>query len=248
MLICYTRASTNAQDLIAQRNALPAPGVDEDNIHVDHGLTGTNRERPGLGEVLAAVRAGDTLVVAKLDRLARALPDARDIADGLTRNGVALSLRGSVYDPNDLVGRLLSNVLGMDAEFEADLIRMRTREGMAVANAKGRLRGKKPKVSAAQERHLVSLRPQGAHATAEIAELFGVARSTRLPGHPNEPTEARQLRSSDRPVVRSPVETTTFSMPIREGRSTREAHIRWAVTDGPIGLPRVFDTSSHGCC
>jgi DNA invertase Pin-like site-specific DNA recombinase len=66
----------------------------------------------------------------------------------------------------------------MVAEFESDLIRMRTREGMAVAKAKGRLRGKKPKLSPAQERHLVNLHRQGAHTTAEIAELFGVARST----------------------------------------------------------------------
>lgn len=84
MLIGYARVSTNAQDLTAQRNALRALGVDEDNIHIDHGLTGSNRERPGLREAIAAVRAGDTLVVAKLDRLARSLPGARDIADELT--------------------------------------------------------------------------------------------------------------------------------------------------------------------
>ncbi len=118
-----------------QRNALLAFGVDEEHIFVDHGLTGTNRARPGLREAMAAVRAGDTLVVSKLDRLARPLPDARDIADELTAKGVSLSLGGCTYDPADPVGRLLFNVLGMVAEFEADLIRMRTREGMAVASA-----------------------------------------------------------------------------------------------------------------
>jgi DNA invertase Pin-like site-specific DNA recombinase len=66
----------------------------------------------------------------------------------------------------------------MVAEFESDLIRMRTREGMAVAKAKDRLRGKKPKLSPAQERHLVNLHRHGTHTTSEIAELFGVARST----------------------------------------------------------------------
>jgi DNA invertase Pin-like site-specific DNA recombinase len=124
------------------------------------------------------VRAGDTLVVAKLDRLARPLPDAREMAGELTRKRVSLSLGGSDYDPTDPVGRLLFNVLGMLAESESDLIRMRTREGMAVAKAKGRLRGKKPNLSPAQEGHLVHLHRQGAHTTAEIAELFGVARST----------------------------------------------------------------------
>jgi DNA invertase Pin-like site-specific DNA recombinase len=72
----------------------------------------------------------------------------------------------------------LFDVLGMVAEFEAGLIRMRTREGMAVAKAKGRLRGKKPKLSTSQEAHLVSLRRAGEHTTTEIAEIFGVARST----------------------------------------------------------------------
>ncbi len=76
MLIGYARCSTDAQDLTAQRGALTALGVQPDRIYVDHGLTGTNRARPGLREALAACRTGDTLVVTKLDRLARSLPDA----------------------------------------------------------------------------------------------------------------------------------------------------------------------------
>jgi len=99
---------------------------------------------------------------------------------------VTLKLGGSVYDPTDPVGRLLFNVLGMVAEFEADLIRARTRvgirartrEGMAIAKAAGKLRGKKPKLSVSQEKHLVALHRAGTHTTSEIAELFGVARST----------------------------------------------------------------------
>ena len=73
------------------------------------GLTGTNRERPGLREALAACRAGDTLVVTKLDRLARSLPDAREILDDLTKREVKLSLGGSVHDPTDPVGRRLGS-------------------------------------------------------------------------------------------------------------------------------------------
>jgi DNA invertase Pin-like site-specific DNA recombinase len=72
-------------------------------------------------------------VVTKLDRLARSLPDARAIADELTARHVRLSLGGSVYDPNDAAVRLLFNVLAMVAELEADLIRLRTKEGMRVA-------------------------------------------------------------------------------------------------------------------
>src|SRR4051794_36444623 len=84
LLIGYARVSTDAQDLTAQRDGLLALGVDLSRIYVDHGLTGTNRERPGLREALAACREGDTLVVTKLDRLARSLPDARAIAEELT--------------------------------------------------------------------------------------------------------------------------------------------------------------------
>lgn len=70
MKIGYARVSTNEQDLTAQRGGLVALGVEPDDIYVDHGLTGTNRSRPGLREAMAAVRKGDTLVVTKLDRLA----------------------------------------------------------------------------------------------------------------------------------------------------------------------------------
>ncbi len=92
LLIGYARCSTDQQDLTAQRDALLSLGVEPERIYVDHGLTGTNRERPGLREALAACRAGDTLVVTKLDRLARSLPDARAIADELTARQISLSL------------------------------------------------------------------------------------------------------------------------------------------------------------
>jgi len=178
LLIGYARVSTDEQDLAAQRDALAALGVSPERTYVDQGLTGTNRERPGLREALAACRAGDTLVVTKLDRLARSLPDTRTIVEDLTRRQVKLSLGGSVHDPTDPVGRLLFNVLAMVAEFEGDLIRMRTREGMRVAKAKGRLRGKQPKLNVRQEAHLAALHRSGECTVAELGDLFGVTRST----------------------------------------------------------------------
>lgn len=138
-----------------------------DRIYVDHGLTGTTCARPRLRKALAACRSGDTLVVTKLDRLARSLPDARDIVSELTGAGVELNIGGSLHDPDDPVGRLLFNVLAMIAEFESDLIKMRTREGMKVAKAKGRLRGKQPKLKPAQEAHLVELWRVGTHTSAD---------------------------------------------------------------------------------
>lgn len=147
-------------------------------VDVDHGLTGTNRERPGLGTALAAVRAGDELVVTKLDRLARSIRDAHAIADEPAAKGVALNLGGAKCAPTDPMGKLLFNALAMIAEFEADLIRMRTREGMQVAKSKGELRGKKPKLSPGLEKHLLELYNASGQTTSELAEQFGVARST----------------------------------------------------------------------
>ena len=91
-LIGYARCSTDRQDLAAQRQALLELGVAEDRIYTNHGLTGTSRARPGLDQALAAVRENDTLVVPKLDRLARSVPDARAIADRLQEQGVKLAL------------------------------------------------------------------------------------------------------------------------------------------------------------
>lgn len=91
---------------------------------------------------------------------------------------MTLSIGSSLYDPNDAVGRLLFNVLGMVAEFEADLIRARTREGMAIAKSKGRLRGKQPKLSPSKRKHLLTTHQAGKHTQTELAELFDVSRAT----------------------------------------------------------------------
>lgn len=176
--IGYARCSTDSQDLTAQKQALEALGVAPDRIYTDHGLTGTTRARPGLDQALAAVRAGDTFVVPKLDRLARSVPDARAIADQLEAKGVKLALGASVHDPADPMGRMFFNILATFAEFEADLIRMRTREGMAIARARGKLRGKQPKLSKKQQRELMRMYGTGDYSISDLAELFSVSRPT----------------------------------------------------------------------
>src|SRR5215203_4962213 len=166
------------KDLAAQQAMLQELGVAPERIYTDRGLTGTSRARPGLDQALAAVREGDTLVVPKLDRLARSVPDARAIGDDLAARGIKLSLGGQVYDPTDPMGKMFFNILATFAEFEVDLLRMRTREGMAIARAKGRLRGKQSKLSVRQQAHLVQLHQGGKHTIAELAELFSVSRPT----------------------------------------------------------------------
>lgn len=178
ILIGYARCSTDRQDLTVQRQALRELGVDEDRIYTDHGLTGTNRARPGLDQAIAAVRSGDTLVVPKLDRLARSVPDARAITDQLEKKGVKLALGATVHDPADPMGKMFFNVLATFAEFEADLIRMRTREGMKIARAKGKLRGKQPKLSQKQQTELCRMHATGDYSISDLAELFSVSRPT----------------------------------------------------------------------
>ncbi len=158
---------------------LAALGVQPDRIYVDHDITDTHRHRPGLREALAACRRGDTLAVTKLDRLARSVPDGRDIVDELTARGVRLDLGGSVHDPTDPIGRLLFTVLSMIAELEADLARARTREGMALAKAKGRLRGKQPKLKPTREAQLVGLWRAGSHTTSAAKPCTAVSNSSR---------------------------------------------------------------------
>lgn len=177
-LIGYARCSTDKQDLAAQRQALLSLGVAAERIYTDHGFTGTNRARPGLDQALAAVRNGDTLVVPKLDRLARSVPDARSIGDSLAQRGVKLQIGASVHDPNDPMGKLFFNILATFAEFEADLIRMRTREGMAIARAKGKLKGRRPKLSTRQQQELRRMYDTGEYSVSDLAELFSISRPT----------------------------------------------------------------------
>ena len=92
--------------------------------------------------------------------------------------GVRLSLGGTIYAPTDPLGKMFFNILATFAEFEVDLLRLRTREGMAVARAKGKLRGKQPKHTTWQQRELVRMHNTGEYSKADLAELFTVSRAT----------------------------------------------------------------------
>ena len=194
-LIGYARCSTDKQDLAAQMAALEKLGVAPDRVYTDRGFTGTNRSRPGLDQALAAVRSGDTLVVPKLDRLARSVPDARFIADALVARGVKLQLESSLHDPSDPMGKLFFNILATFAEFEVDLIKMRTREGMAIARAKGKLRGKQPKLSDRQQKELRRMHDTGDYAISDLPSC------SRSPGRPST------ARLADRRLSRSAEDT-----------------------------------------
>ena len=178
-LIGYARCSTDRQDPAAQRQALLELGVAEDRIYTDHGLTGTIRTptRPRSGPRRRARRrhAGRGRNSTGWQDPS---PDARAIADLLRERGVKLALGRALYDPGDPMGKLFFNILATFAEFEADLIRMRPREGMAIARARGKLRGKQPKLSDRQQRELCRMHATGEYSISDLAELFSVSRPT----------------------------------------------------------------------
>jgi Site-specific recombinases, DNA invertase Pin homologs len=178
MLIGYARCSTDKQDLRVQKGQLQELGVERDRIYVDHGYTGRKRERPGLKEAMAATRAGDVFVVTKLDRLARSVKDASAIAQELEDRGVALQLGKSTYDPSDPLGKMFFNLTALFAEFEADLVSQRTREGLAIAKAKGRMKGRPSSFTKRQIDLIQGWLDSGDYSQVEIAELMKVHPST----------------------------------------------------------------------
>ncbi len=175
--IGYARVSTEART--SRRSAmLTALGVEPERIYVDHGLTGTSREHPGLRQALAACRAGDALVVTKLDRLARSLPDARTIADELTARSVKLNLGGAVHGPHR-PGR----VAVVQRAGDGGGVRGRPApdahpRGDEGRHSQGPAAGSSQSSARKQEAHLLALREAGEHTISELEELFSVTRST----------------------------------------------------------------------
>ena len=176
--IGYARCSTDKQDTEIQRTRLAELGVPPDRIYIDEGLTGTSRARPGLDQALAACWPGAIFTVTKLDRAFRSVPDANDIISGLADRSVLFGVGSSIYDWNDPFGKMFLQMLAVFAEFEAGLIRLRTREGMQRARARGKLKGRQPKLSPQQQAHLVKLDGDGEHSISELASLFGISRAS----------------------------------------------------------------------
>jgi hypothetical protein len=175
----YARVSTEQQDPTVQRDG-PARARLRRRSHLrfDHGLTGTNRDRPGLRWRWPP--AGPPTHLWRPSWTGSPVPCPTPVTSwtssrSATSSSVSAALSMIRPDP---VGRLLFNVLAVVAEFESDLIRLGTREGMTVAKAKGRLRGRQPKLKPNQAKHLLELHNSGNYTKAELAELFGVGRST----------------------------------------------------------------------
>jgi DNA invertase Pin-like site-specific DNA recombinase len=152
-LVGYTRVSTKKQSDEMQREALRKEGVAEADIHTEV-ASGKDRNRPVLEETLKSLQEGDTFIVWKLDRVARSVFDLSDIARDFERRRIEFKSTTEGWDTTTSQGRLLYNIIGAFAQFERDLIRERSREGLEVAWASGKRSGPKVKITDQQRRVL----------------------------------------------------------------------------------------------
>jgi DNA invertase Pin-like site-specific DNA recombinase len=173
----YGRVSTKDQSTTAQRDALVAAGVEEKYIYVEKASTRLAL-RPELEAVRKVMRDGDTLVVTKVDRLARSLLDLISIADELRASGITLEILSGTFNRDDPMGEAFFQMTGVFAQLERDLIRQRTNEGLAAARARGRKGGRKPKLTAAQAVEVKRLYEARDKTVAEIGDLFGITRES----------------------------------------------------------------------
>lgn len=175
MKIGYARVSTLDQNPQLQQDALTQAGCEK--VITDQ-ISGTVAARPGLDKVKELLRPGDTLVVWRLDRLGRSLPDLIAWASYLEANGVALQSLQEVIDTTTSAGKLTFHLFGALAEFERNLIRERTKAGLTAARARGRFGGR-PKALEADKRKLaVDLYVRKELSVAKICALMGISKPT----------------------------------------------------------------------
>jgi DNA invertase Pin-like site-specific DNA recombinase len=173
-LLGYARVSTNDQHLESQAYALSAAGCTRVWTDVASGM---RTQRPALDEMVATVAAGDTVVVCRLDRLGRSLPDLLNLIEKLAHCNVGLRSLAEQIDTTSATGRLVLHVFGALAEFERSLMHERTMAGLVAARSRGRVGGRPRALTPAQLAHAQALAAAGTP-VREIAELLGAGRST----------------------------------------------------------------------
>ena len=173
MLVGYARVSTEDQKLELQLDALRQAGVDK--VFTDK--VSSVKARPGLDEALAYVREGDILVVWKLDRLGRTVKGLIELVEGLQKRSVQFRSLTDSIDTSTAAGRFFFHVMAALAQMERELVRERTKAGLAAAHARGRKGGRKPKMSDSKLTAAKQLLDAGSPAT-EVATNLGVSKAT----------------------------------------------------------------------
>src|SRR6266478_3093979 len=155
-ILGYARVSTQDQNLSGQIEALKAAGA---GLVFKEKISGTRADRPQLTKLMASLKAGDVVLVTKLDRLGRSTRELLDLIERIGKAGASFrSLGDPLWDTSSSLGRLLSTMLAAIADFERDLIRERTGEGRKRALAKGVKFGRKRELSEYQRAEAVKRR------------------------------------------------------------------------------------------
>ena len=234
MLVGYMRVSStdDRQSVSLQKDALVASGVDERHLHQDK-ASGARDDRPGLKGCMDELRAGDVLVVWKLDRLGRSLPNLLAIIADLKEHGVAFRSLTEQMDTTTPHGELLFSIFGALAQYERALTRERILAGLAAAKRRGRRGGRPPTLGPEQLEQVVEALNGGA-SKASVCRSFKVARTTLLD------TLARTGWVGPEPSLpaASPVVTTKRRRPVAAKAATAKLApkpARLPVLPGKIG-------------
>lgn len=182
MLLGYARVSTDQQDHALQLDALRGAGCER--VFIETG-SGTRADRPELAKAMEQARQGDTLVVWRLDRLARSLKHLIDMSETMQRRGIALRSLTEAIDTTTATGRFTFSILGALASMERELIVERTRAGLVASRLRGRVGGRPRALDDTKLRVAQALVADGGLSMAEIAQQVGCAPSTlyrSLPG------------------------------------------------------------------
>jgi DNA invertase Pin-like site-specific DNA recombinase len=170
----YGRISTSDQNAASQRDALAAANVDK--MFIDT-FTGTKASRPELDKLREQLRQGDTLVITRLDRLGRSAKDLLTIVGELETMGVQLEVIEQKIDTSTPEGKLFFNMVAAFAEFERGIMQSRTMDGLAAARARGRVGGRRPKLTPKHIEQAKKMYKEGT-TVLDIAHLLGVSRPT----------------------------------------------------------------------
>lgn len=175
MIFGYARVSTDDQNLDAQTDALTAAGAER--IFSDK-ISGSQRKRPQLDQLLEQLRPDDLIVVTKYDRLARSLIDLLAIVEDIKQRGAGFRSLAEDIDTTTPAGRLIFHVFASIAQFERERISERTKEGLEAARKRGRVGGRPPALSAVQQAEVRRMRDEESRRLTEIAQLFKVSVKT----------------------------------------------------------------------
>ena len=197
--IGYARVSTDDQNLDLQLDALHRADITDDCLYSDT-ASGKDAERKELAACLKALREGDTLVVWRLDRLGRSLPDLVRIIGELEKKGVGFESLTEKIETSSAAGKLVFHVFAALAEFERNLIRERTRAGLVAARARGRSGGRRPKLTPQQIKEIKRLMTDPTIPVSQIAERYNVSRTTIYKVAPRRESEVVEAQ----PVKKKP--------------------------------------------